>query len=311
MKDNELLLFDRLEVIKATNKKHDLENNAYISFSGGKDSTVLHHLIDMALPNNKIPRVFINTGIEYVDVVKFVKELAKTDDRIIIVSPNQPIKKVLETYGYPFKSKNHSHHLSIYQNGGMTTSIKKYLGLEKGNSIYTCPKILEYQFTPEFTLKCSDKCCEKLKKEPARKWEKENNKSIVLTGMRKDEGGQRKALKGCIITDKEGNVTKFHPLLVVNDEFEDWFIDKYQIKLCKLYYPPYNFYRTGCKGCPLALKLQEQLDTIEKFLPSELKQCEIIWKPVYEEYKRLGYRLKYNKQLSFNDLLESVDDEQC
>ena len=63
--DNELILFDRLEVIKSTNQKYDLENNAYISFSGGKDSTILHYLIDMALPNNRIPRVFINTGIEY------------------------------------------------------------------------------------------------------------------------------------------------------------------------------------------------------------------------------------------------------
>ena len=59
--DNELLLFDRIEVIKTANEKYDLENNAYISFSGGKDSTVLHYLIDQALPNNRIPRVFINT----------------------------------------------------------------------------------------------------------------------------------------------------------------------------------------------------------------------------------------------------------
>ena len=43
-------------------KNMNLENNAYISFSGGKDSTILHYLIDLALPNNKIPRVFINTG---------------------------------------------------------------------------------------------------------------------------------------------------------------------------------------------------------------------------------------------------------
>ena len=57
--DNELILFDRLEVIKSTNQKYDLENNAYISFSGGKDSTILHYLIDMALPNNRIPIVFI------------------------------------------------------------------------------------------------------------------------------------------------------------------------------------------------------------------------------------------------------------
>ena len=72
--DNELLLVDRLDVIRKINDIYDLENNAYISFSGGKDSTILHYLIDMALPNNRIPRVFINTGIEYNDIVSFVKE---------------------------------------------------------------------------------------------------------------------------------------------------------------------------------------------------------------------------------------------
>lgn len=71
--DNEMMLFDRLNVIRDTNKKYDLENNAYISFSGGKDSVVLHHLIDMALPNNQIPRLFINTGIEYNAIVSFVE----------------------------------------------------------------------------------------------------------------------------------------------------------------------------------------------------------------------------------------------
>ena len=37
---------------------------------------------------------------------------------------------------------------------------------------------------------------------------------------------------------------------------------------------------------------------MEKLLPNERKQCEIIWKPVYEEYRRIGYRLKPYKQLS-------------
>ena len=299
MQDNELLLFDRLEVIKNTIKQYG-EENFYLSFSGGKDSTVLHYLIDTALPNNRIPRVFLNTGIEYLDIVKFVKELAANDDRFVIIPPSKPIKQVLEEHGYPFKSKSHSNHLEIYRNVGMSKTIRKYLGLEQGNSIYTCPKMLRYQFTPEFTLKCSDQCCYKLKKEPARKWEKENNRHILLTGMRKEEGGQRKSLKGCIVTDKDGKVTKFHPLLVVSEEFEDWFIDKYQIKLCKLYYPPYNFDRTGCKGCPFALKLQEQLDVIGKYLPNERKQCEMIWKPVYDEYRRLNYRLKKTEQLTLD-----------
>lgn len=78
MEENELLLFDRLEVIKKTIAKYG-EDKFYISFSGGKDSTVLHHLIDVALPDNRIPRVFINTGIEYNDIVNFVEQLAEHD----------------------------------------------------------------------------------------------------------------------------------------------------------------------------------------------------------------------------------------
>jgi 3'-phosphoadenosine 5'-phosphosulfate sulfotransferase (PAPS reductase)/FAD synthetase len=66
MTENEFLLRDRIAKIKSINEQYDLENNAYLSFSGGKDSTVLHYLLDEALPENKIPRLFLNTGIEYI-----------------------------------------------------------------------------------------------------------------------------------------------------------------------------------------------------------------------------------------------------
>ena len=79
MTENEFLLQDRLGVIKDTINK-DGEENFYISFSGGKDSTVIHHLVDMALPGNKIPRVFSNTGIEYNAIVEFVRERERTTD---------------------------------------------------------------------------------------------------------------------------------------------------------------------------------------------------------------------------------------
>lgn len=78
-------------------------------------------------------------------------------------------------------------------------------------------------------------------------------------------------------------------------------LEEYHVEICDLYKDPYNFPRTGCKGCPFALNLQEELDTLEKFFPEERKQCEIIWKPVYDEYRRLGYRLrKEEKNDSFN-----------
>ena len=310
MEDFELTLFDRIETIKQVYQQHDLENNAYISFSGGKDSVVLHHLIDMAIPNNKIPRVFINTGIEYLDIVNYVKEMASADDRFVIINPSQPIKMMLEKYGYPFKSKQHSHNLGIFWNNKdkaeYTLTNQKYLGIIESSTKFKCPTILKYQFTKEFKIKCSDNCCLKLKKEPFKKYQKENNKSITITGMRKAEGGQRASLKGCIIIDKEKNVVKFHPLLIVSDEFENWFIDKHNVKLCKLYYPPFNFKRTGCKGCPFSLDLQQQLDVMEIYLPNEKKQCEMIWKPIYEEYRKLGFRLKKKKQYEQLTLFDCV-----
>lgn len=73
MEANEFMLVDRVQKIRSMNELYDLEHNAYISFSGGKDSTVLSHLIDEALPGNRIPRVYINTGIEYKMVVAFVE----------------------------------------------------------------------------------------------------------------------------------------------------------------------------------------------------------------------------------------------
>ena len=50
--DNEWLLFDRVEKIKQIINQYG-DDKFYISFSGGKDSTILHHLVDMALPGKK------------------------------------------------------------------------------------------------------------------------------------------------------------------------------------------------------------------------------------------------------------------
>ena len=279
--DNEFMLFDRLEAIKTANGKYDLEGNAYLSFSGGKDSTILHHLLDIALPNNRIPRVFIDTGIEYKAIREYVLAFAKEDDRFHIIKPSVAIKPMLERDGYPFKSKEHSVKIGQWQKGLKSPNILKYAQI---GSSFACPKKLAYQFTDEFKLKVGDRCCMNMKKKPVKRWEKENDRHIAITGMRREEGGQRANIKGCILTDKKGNVKKFHPLLVVSDDWEDWFVKENGIRLCKLYYPPFNFKRTGCKGCPLSINLQDQLTTMALYLPQEREQCELIWKPVYEEY---------------------------
>lgn len=295
--DNEFILMDRVQKIQQIITKYG-EENFYISYSGGKDSTVLSNLIDLALPNNTIPRVYANTGIELNMIRKFVISQSEKDDRIIILKPAVNIKAVLENYGYPFKSKAHSEFVRRYQNSGLMTSVKQYLGIredkEPWSSIKSCPNILRYQFTPEYKIKTSDKCCLKLKEEPIKKWKKANNKKYGILGLMQVEGGRRSGAK--CLAFRGGKLQNFQPLAPLTKEWEEWFIKEYNVEICDIYKPPYNFNRTGCKGCPFNPKLQEEINTLEKFFPDERKQCEYIWKPIYDEYRRINYRLRGDEQ---------------
>ncbi len=301
MTENEFLLQDRLAKIRSINEQYDLEHNAYVSFSGGKDSTVLHRLIDEALPGNKTPRVFINTGIEYKLIIKFVKETAAGDDRFVIWTVGKNIPETLKKVGYPFKSKEHSQKVFEWKQGCHSKSHRRYFR-EEENGYQLCPKILMYQITPEFTLNISHKCCYEFKKKPVAEYQKQSGRKITITGMMKAEGGQRTTLN-CIVTDsKTGKVKKFHPMAVVSPEWEEWYIKERNIQLCELYYPPFDFNRTGCICCPYSLDIQEQLDKLEQYLPTEKKRAELIWKPVYDEYRRIGYRLRKEEPVLFDSI---------
>lgn len=287
---NDFILDDRLDKIIQIIKKYG-EENFYIAFSGGKDSTVLSELIDLALPTNTIPRVYANTGIELNMIRDFVAEMSVHDKRIEIIKPTNPIKEMLEKEGYPFKSKIHSRCVNLFQIDPDKNMWKGYIGKrpEYWHS-NTCPNKLMYQFTDQNKLRISDKCCFKLKEEPLTKWALLNKKSIAIIGIMQEEGGRRTKANCLVLSGKK--LKKFQPLVPVTKEWEEWLIDRYHIKICDIYKPPYNFKRTGCKGCPFAIGLQHELDTLEKYFPNERKQCEYIWKPVYEEYRRLKYRLK-------------------
>ena len=284
---------DRVQKIKQIINQYG-EENFYLSFSGGKDSTVLSALVDLALPNNQIPRVFADTGIDLNIVRDFVFDMAKSDDRFVILKPSVPIKTMLENDGYPFKSKKHAKKLGTYQRNGWTKTTQNYLYPSDECKTFACPKILRYQFSEDFKLKVDYKCCVNLKENPLREWAKENHKPIAIVGIMKSEGGSR--LKGKCLAFNNKKLKAFQPLIPVTKEWENWFISEYNIQICDIYYPPYNFERTGCKGCPFNIYLQKELDVLEKYFPNEKKQCEIIWKPVYDEYRRLGYRLKDKKK---------------
>lgn len=289
--DNEFLLQDRLAKIRDTIKQYGA-NEFAISYSGGKDSCVVDFLVDMALPGNDIPRVYIDTGIEWDAMRQFVLGRCTIDRRVMMITPGQNIRKMLNEEGYPFKSKEHSLYVDIAsRNGPDCKTAQRYLNPDPSRKKYGCPELFKYQITEGAPFKISNKCCDHLKKKPLIEALRLLGRSIYITGLMPSEGGLR-SQTGCLSKDRNGKVKMFNPLAVVTKSWEEWFIKKYGVRLCELYYPPYNFKRTGCKGCPYNQYLQKDLDVMEQYFPQERKQCEIIWRPVYAEYRRLGYRLR-------------------
>lgn len=300
--DEEFILIDRLDIIRKVVNKYG-EDKFVLSFSGGKDSVILHHLLDLALPDNKIPRVFINTGIEYSEIVKYVKTHVSSDDRFSIIPPIMSLQKIFSHYGYPFKSKEHSQLVHMYQQNGFNNSVERYCNPPQERLRYGCPKILKYQFEGKCSLPISNECCNKLKKQPFATWQKENNKPFKLTGERVEEGGLRSSHGDCLVIDKGGQLKKFKPLNKVTSDWEDWFVKEYNIKLCSLYYEPYNFQRSGCRGCPYNIKARYDLAKLYTTDINEYKRTIAIWKPVYDEMIRIGYRIKkYPHEMSEKEL---------
>lgn len=238
MTEFEFILEDRKAKIKSVVEKYG-EDKFILSFSGGKDSTVLSKLIDLAIPDNKLTRVYSDTGIEYNINRQFVYKMAENDDRFVIVKPKLPIKKMLEEVGYPFKSKEHSQAVDYFQTKGIgSKTVERYIHPKAERKAYGCPDILKYQFEAATALKfkVSLKCCKELKKKPIAKYQKDNNKPYKILGIRHDEGGLRKSAK--CLAFKEGELYSFNPLIIVTEQWINWFVKEYKIELSALYYSP-------------------------------------------------------------------------
>lgn len=75
------------------------DGHVCVSFSGGKDSTVLLHLVRSMYPD--VPAVFSDTGLEYPEIRKF----AMSQPNVVTVRPKMIFPEVIKTYGYPVISK--------------------------------------------------------------------------------------------------------------------------------------------------------------------------------------------------------------
>ena len=77
------------------------EDGVYVSFSGGKDSTVLLDIVRNKCGYKDIPAVFVDVPTQYPEL----KEFVKTFDNVTIIKPKISFMQVCEKYGFPLISK--------------------------------------------------------------------------------------------------------------------------------------------------------------------------------------------------------------
>ena len=163
-----------------------LNGQVYISFSGGKDSTVLYWLARKIYPD--IKAVFCNTGNEYPDIVKFVRGMKDEGFNIEIIYPKLKPKQVLEQYGFPLVSKQTSQSVYNVRINPNSVASKRAMDLVKTSYKNNFAKKWRWLIHEKFTT--SANCCVKLKKEPFHKYEHKNKVAAIL-GTLAEESMQR------------------------------------------------------------------------------------------------------------------------
>ena len=151
------------------------DGQVYVSFSGGKDSTVLLHIAREVYSD--IEAVFVNTGLEYPEIQQFVK----TFDNITILRPKMRFDEVIKLYGYPMIGKEVARRI-WYAKKGSKWAINQLEGLDWQGKPKPFIKSMYSKYKPiiETDFDISDKCCLVMKKRAVYDFEKAK-KPIMAT----------------------------------------------------------------------------------------------------------------------------------
>lgn len=243
---------------------YQYDGQVYISFSGGKDSTVLLHIARELFPD--IEAVFIDTGLEYPEIREFVKKI----DNVTWLKPKMGFKQVLEKYGVPIVSKEQSQYIQQYKNAKSEKTKDTRLN---GNK-WGLGKISEkWKYLLDAPFKISDQCCNIMKKDPAKSFEKKTGKKGII-GTMATESSHRKTLylkDECNAFKAKRPISK--PISFWNDDDIWEYINKYKIEYSDIYNK--GFQRTGCMFCLYGLHLDKEnrLEKIKEVHPNIYNYC--------------------------------------
>lgn len=252
------------------------DGDVYLSFSGGKDSTVLKHIIDANFPD--IPSVFIQTGQEYPETRRF----AMAQPNVTVVYPKKSFSEIIEEYGYPVISKEQSQYIYEYRTTKSETLRQLRLHGDAKGRFKIAKKWIPIL---DLDVKISHYCCKWLKKEPAKRYEKETGRKPIVATM-----AEESALRynqwirhGCNVFDGARGLSK--PLSVWTEQDVLRYASANGVALSPVYgdivregdtFSVTGLPRTGCIACGFGVHLEGHPNRFERLAKTHPKQWSYI-----------------------------------
>ena len=227
-----------------------MQGDVYISFSGGKDSTVLLHLVRELYPD--VPAVFVDTGLEYPEIKAFVND----SHNVTTIRPKMGFREVLEKYGYPVVSKEQSHYIDLVRNTKSEILRNKHLlGINRDGSKTQFTISKKWKYLIDAPFKISDRCCDVMKKRPFKKYERESGRKPFIGNMVTDSilRGKVYLKNGCNAFG--GNRPKSTPMAFWLEEDVWAYIKSRNLQYCSIY--DHGITRTGCMFCMFGVHLEK------------------------------------------------------
>ena len=240
-----------------------MDGKVYLSFSGGKDSTVLLKLCEVIKPD--IQCVFVNTGCESVDVVRFVEKM-KAAHNIEVIRPKLTPRQVWAQYGFPLVSKDQAFKIDLVRKNPESKSAQKFM---RDSNQFAISKCFRYLCDTE---KCkyhtSAVCCNKLKKDPCKRYEHESGlRPIVATMASESMLRETDYLRVGQCNKFDQGHEKSKPLSIWMEEDIWQFIRENNIEIAEIYAKGVD--RTGCVGCGFGAQMKDdrRLETFYRLYP--------------------------------------------
>ena len=262
----------------------EMPGQVYVSLSGGKDSTVLKHIVDSMYDD--VPSVFVNTGLEYPEIQKFVKEIKAGEydcfnSDVEIVRPEIRFDEVIKKYGYPVISKAVSHAVKIAKRNPNGKVMQNMFNPEnKGRFGFS-----KWAFLIDSDIPVSEECCNVMKKAPAKKYAKETGRKAILGTMASESSLRYSSwLKnGCNAFDSKTPTSQ--PLSFWTEQDILHYIKEYNVPYCSVYGDIVSdssgakLYttgcdRTGCIFCMFGCHLEKEPNRFQRLKETHPRQYE-------------------------------------